>query len=316
MADDDVAGLGGVNPAVPASSGPAESYDPIIIRKKVDTEVREVVFDLTNEIIADIDANFKDDFPSLLDDFIANGGEIFGIDHPDESALQRFFLPQMINQATGLVNSDFKTWVDSVATVKGSVDVPTITDMPKIFTAIGELREALYKQTHKSGSVFILCTPRIANYIAGTLGMTSSNGSDALEMGKPRQSNKVNGFVGQFGDIYVYQSDYKNDTTGGDAGTTEVDGQIIMGFDGENGPNTASVFYTPYKEYLVQGGDDFYTGQSNVFFRVRDTWTLNPLDTYDKSISDPAFDPSDPNLVNKSQYVVKANFTFGETAIV
>jgi hypothetical protein len=214
------------------------------------------------------------------------------------------------------VNNDFKLWLDSVATVKGAVDVPTINDMPKIFTAIGELREALHKQTHKSGSVFIICTPRIANYISGTLGMTSSNGSNALEMGKPRQTNKLNGFVGQFGDVYVYQSDYDGTVTGGTSGTTEIDGHIIMGFDGENGPNTASVFYTPYKEYLIQGGSDYYTGQSNIFFRIRDAWTLNPLDTYDKaSITDPEFDDTVPGLANKSQYVVKATFTFGETAI-
>ena len=295
---------------------PVRDYDPIIVRRMIKTDVREIIFDMTNEIITDVSRLFRDDFPALMRKFIENGGEVYGIDVSDiDNALQRFFLPQMISAVIRKTNKDFTTWVDSVATVKGTVDIPTLSAMPNLFTAIGELRESLYKSTHKSGSVFILCTPRIANYISGSLGMTSSNGSDVLEQGKPRQTTKMNGFVGQYGDIYVYQYDYKGDVTGGDGASTEADGSIIMGFDGENGPNTASVYYSPYKEYLVQGGDDYETGHSNIFFRVRDAWDVNPLDTFDKSISDSEYDQNDPSLANKSQYLVKVNVTFGETAI-
>jgi hypothetical protein len=132
--------------------------------------------------------------------------------------------------------------------------------------------------------------------------MTNSNGGFFLEKGKPNQSPFLNGFVGQFGDVKVYQ--YRGSRTD----TTE---NIIMGFDGENGPNTASIYYTPYKEYLIQGGDDYTTGHSQVFFRVRDGWDVNPQDTFDKSQTTPDEDVRGPS----SQYLVKAVFDITEKAI-
>jgi hypothetical protein len=234
----DIASLDGENPAVPAYDVTPTPEDPVIIRRMVETEVREVVFDMTNEVIQDIEALFRNDFPQLLRTFIENGGELFGFPESDsDTGAASFFLPQMMNKAVTKINTDFIEWADSAASVLGDVDIPTIDDMARIFTAIGEMREALANETKKSGSVFILCTPRIANYLSGTLGMTMSNGGEILERGKPNQSPNLNGFIGQYGDVKIYQYRGARTATGD---------SIIMGFDGSNGPNTASVYYHPY----------------------------------------------------------------------
>jgi len=296
------------NPAIPAGTSPVTPEDPVIIRRLVETEVREVIFDLSNEAIQDLNSLFSSDFPGLLDKFIEQGGELFGFDTNTDylsASLESFFLPQMISKIATKINEDFINWADQTATSLGTVDIPTIDKMPNIFVAIGEMRKALAEQTNKSGSIFIIATPRIANYIAGTLGMTMSNGSDALEIGKPNQNPHLNGFIGQYGDIKVYQ--YRGTRT-------NPEETIIIGFDGSNGPNTASVYYHPYKEYIIQGGDNYMTGHSNIFYRVRDTWGVNPLDTFDKSQTDPIIDPG--ITTGTSQYLVRADFTFGETVII
>lgn len=299
-ADED--GLGGTIPAeVPTDTTP-QPEDPVIIRRLVETDVREVVFDLTNEAIQDINALFSSDFPDLLQKFIQEGGELYGFPESDtDTGMSNFFLPQMMNKATQKINTDFIEWVDTTSRPLGTVTIASLNDMPTIFTAIGEMRETLSTNTNKSGSVFILCTPRIANYIAGTLGMTNSNGGEVLERGKPNQNPHLNGFIGQFGDVKVYQ--YRGSRT-------DTSDSIVMGFDGDNGPNTASVYYHPYKEYLIQGGDNYMTGHSNIFYRVRDTWGVNPLDTFNKSFTSPDGPPTDT-----SDYLVKATFDIQQKAI-
>ncbi len=301
----DEAGLDGTIAPVFPTDTPDNDEDPLIIRRLVETEVREVVFDMTNEVIEDIKRLFGEDFPQLLQKFINQGGELYGFESNTDvlsGTLESFFLPQMMNKSVSKINSDFIEWADSTAKNIGTATIITLADMPTIFTAIGEMRETLSKETNKSGSVFILCTPRIANYIAGTLGMTNSNGSEVLERGKPNQNPHLNGFIGQFGDIKVYQ--YRGPRS-------DTQESIIIGFDGENGPNTASVYYHPYKEYIIQGGDDYMTGQSSVFYRVRDAWGVNPLDTFDGLQTDPITVP----VSGESQYLIKANFDIVERAI-
>jgi len=297
------------NIAVPATDTPANPEDPVIIRRLVETDIREIIFDLTNEVIYDIQKLFQNDFPNLIKAFINRGGELYGFPESNtDTGLTNFFLGQMMSKAVTKINTDFIEWADSASTVLGQVTIADLTEMSNIFTAIGEMREALGNQTGKSGSVFILATPRIANYIAGTLGMTNSNGSIVLEKGKPNQTSYLNGFIGQFGDVKVYQ--YRGSRT-------DTSDSIIMGFDGENGPNTASIYYHPYKEYLIQGGDNYNTGHSNVFFRVRDTWGVNPLDTFDNTQTSPIQDPGNnlPNISNTAKYLVKATFDIQAKAI-
>ena len=296
-------GLNGRVPAVQATPTPPSDEDAVIIRRLIETQTREVSFDMTNEVIQDINTLFGNDFPDLLQKFINEGGELYGFgSNPDTfTILESFFLPQLMNKATTKINTDFLNYLDTVATNLGTVTIDTLDKMSVIFTAIGEMREALAENTNKSGSVFIVCTPRIANYIAGTLGMTSSNGGFFLEKGKPNQNPHLNGFVGQFGDVKVYQ--YRGVRP-------DTEESIIMGFDGENGPNTASIYYTPFKEYIIQGGDDYMTGQSTVFYRVRDAWDVNPLDTFDGAQTSPIDVPT-----GTAKYLVKANFSIAEKAI-
>jgi len=310
MTDSDQDGLNGAIPAETASNAPADDTDPVIVRRMVETETREVIFNLTNEVIYDIQKLFKDDFPNLLQKFIQNGGELYGFPESDtDTGLKNFFLGQMMSVATKKINTDFINWANSTAKNIGTVTIPESKDMHLIFNAIGELRESLSEQTNKSGSIFVITSPRIANYIAGTLGMTNSNGGYFLEKGKPNQNSHLNGFVGQYGDVKVYQYRGDRDFVG-----EEV---MILGFDGENGPNTSSVYYHPYKEYLIQGGDDYQTGHSNVFYRVRDTWGTNPLDTFDQSQTNPIMDPgnNNPSMTGTSQFLVKAVFNIQERII-
>jgi hypothetical protein len=198
--------------------------------------------------------------------------------------------------------------------------------MVLLFTAIGELREALYKSTHKSGSIFCLCSPRIASFVSTTLGATMSNNSDLLEVGRPKQSTKKNGFVLSAGDIDFYEHDFHKNVTGGWAdpslpapvppvSTTEMDGVMIVGFQGSNGPNAASVFFSPYREYLVAGGADYETGQSSVFFRMRSAWATNPLDTFDRTILSPEI-IDDASTDGRSQFLMRTDVVFASSMIV
>jgi hypothetical protein len=304
MTDIDEDGLGGYTPAVPSQDAPPTDNDPVIIRKKVQTDVREVIFDITNETIQDIQSMFGEDFPKLLRNFLANNGEVYGMEMSDTDTLTAsFFLPQMTSLAIKKVNTDFINWILTRYYNYGTVDIATVADQYKIFNAIGELREKLFVDSNKSGNVFVLTSPRIANYIASTIGMTSSNGAEVFESGKPKQTTRKYGFVGQYGDVDVYQANFSNDI-------------IIMGYTGDNGPNTASIYYTPYKEYIIQGGDDYETGHSNVFFRIRDAWTTNPQDTYRGLVSTPEFDENDPALDNQSSYLVGCTVTFNESVII
>jgi hypothetical protein len=221
---------------------------------------------------------------------------------------------------TTKINYDFVEWMSTVATNKGSATIASWTEMTKITTIMAELKEALYKNTHKSGSYWVLVSPRIASYLNSTLSSNLDNLSLTSGVMTGRANNFENGFVTIIGDIEVYQHDFNEATdsplvTGGVVDNAETDTVIYMGYRG--GPGTASVYYTPYNEYIVQGGEDYMTGQSNVFYRVRDSWETNPLDTYDRtSVTDPVIefggdptDMTDPKEKNKSQYIVKANIT-------
>ena len=143
-----------------------------------------------------------------------------------------------------------------------------------------------------------------------------NNGADIFNVGRPIPNNKMNSYVMTMGDIEVYQYDSDGTVTGGSQGTTETSGRIYMGYMGDT-PNSASIYYTPYKEYFIKGGDDYNTGQSMIAYRIRDHWSTNPLDTYDKSIDNVEIENSTTNPVgtNSSQFVVHADITFGENLI-
>ena len=297
------------HPATPPVTVPDAPEDQIITRKLVETEIREVVLDFTNEAIEDINRLFGDNFADYYDRYQKSGGEIW---EGPNGEIANFFLQLGQQRMTSKINKDFISWLGRTATNKGNALISTYAEMANIFGIIGELRESLYKSTHKSGSYWILVTPRIAGFLASTVGSSMNNGADVFNKGRTAPTNRKNGYVMTMGDIDVYQFDSLNDVTGGTGASSEMTGEIYMGFTG--GPGVSSVYYMPYKEYLVQGGDDYYSGQSSVFYRVRDAWTTNPLDTFDQSQTRPELPntPTSPRESNLSQFIVKADITFGE----
>ncbi len=288
--------------------------DFIITRKPVVTDVREVILDSTNEVIYDVNSLFGDRFPEVLQSFLESGGLIY----PDGNGntVDNFFLSVSLNRIIRKTNTDFTTWLSTEASIKGSTTINTYDDMARIFGVIGELREALYKQTKKISRVWILVTPRIAGFLSSTVGSTMSNGADIFNQGRIIPSNRTPNYVMTMGDIDVYQYDPFNNVTGGSSNTTETNGRIYMGYIG--GPNVSSIIYAPYREYFIKGGDDYRTGQSSIFYRIRDTWETNSQDTYDivsVDNTDISQSTTDPRGTNKSQYIVAADITFNENLV-
>lgn len=300
------------HPNNPPNTVPDDPKDQIVTRKLVETEIREVLLDFTNEAIEDINRLFGDNFADYYDQYQRSGGEVW---EGQNGEMANFFLELGQQRMTAKINKDYTDWLQLAATKKGQATIATYSEMANIYGIIGELRESLYKSTHKSGACWILVTPKIAAFLSSTVGSTMNNSAAVYNVGRRIASNKQNGYVMTMGDIDVYQYDKFHDVTGGDFGDSELTGEIFMGFTG--GPGVSSVIYMPYKEYLVQGGGDYYTGQSSVFYRVRDAWCTNPLDTFDQSQIIPELDnrPAPPREANLSQYIMKVDITFGERLI-
>lgn len=286
--------------------------DVVMLRKFVQTKVREVKLEMTNETIQDIQALFGSSFPSNYSKFLASGGEVW--DGPN-APLARFFLSMARQRIISKINTDFVTWVESVSTKKGKADIATWGDMHEIIGIISELREALFKNTGKSSSYWLLVSPKIAAFLSTFYGR-QHNDSALYTQGRRFPNNYENGYVTTIGDIQVFQYDFYDDlVTGGTESDSESEGKMFMGYKG--GAGTSSVYYTPYNEYIVQGGEDFSTGQASVFYRVRDSWETNPLDTYDETLTEPELGTLTqpvPNP-NKSQYIVSVDLTFGSKLI-
>lgn len=282
------------SPAQPAA--PDTPLDPIITRILVKTQERKVLLSVTNEVEQDI-LNLFDDSPS-------------GINFADrDEDVAKVFLEYGTFHLNNQINNDFMTWLSSVATIKGSTNILNYSDMDKIHGVIGELKESLFKQAGKSSRTWIIVSPRIAHYLSTIDGFINHNKSVWFNKGRIDPKTSINPYVGSFGDTDVYT--YTNTLLpGGQAGTTETTGEIYMGLLG--GPNVSSIFYTPYKRYIVKSGDDPFTGHSVMWFKVRDNWILNPQDTLDQTLTSPDI----PSPANNSRFVVKANITFGENLLV
>ncbi len=297
------------------TSMPGNATDEVITRKFIETQTREIEMDITNEVVEDISRLFGTHFDDNFNKFQMSGGEVW--DGPN-GPLATFFLYIGMQRMTSKINTDFITWLSQISTMKGTAVITQYSEMAKIYGIIGELREALYKNTKKSGRCWILVSPKIAAFLSSTLGSTMNNSADAYNQGKREVTNLENGYVLTMGDIEVYQYNFYGtpEVTGGTQADTEDAGVIYMGYTG--GPGVSSIFYSPYKEYIVQGGEDYQSGQSNIFYRVRDEWSTNPLDTYDKSQSSVILpDGTIPDITkdNKSQFVVGVDITFNEKLI-
>jgi hypothetical protein len=207
------------------------------------------------------------------------------------------------------INSDFITFLQTAASHKGSTVIDTYNDMHKIFGVIGELREALSKSTSKSGKPWIIVTPRIAAFISSTVGFISHNNAKWFNKGRIDPSTSINPYIGTYGDIDVYTHLPAGGHPGSSTPSTETAGEIIMGYTG--GPSISSIYYTPYKKYIVRGGSDPQSGQSTIFYRIRDSWTTNPQDTRDHTTT--STEITTPN--GDSKYLVRADLTFSEALL-
>jgi len=294
--------------------------DITILRKLVQTEIREVKLDVTNETAEDINNLFGTNFKTSYAKFIQSGGEIW--DGPN-GPLAKFFLSIARRRMTDKINKDFTDWIDTVATRKGQLTISAWDENAKLIGVIAELREALFKNSGVSAPHWLLTTPKIASLLATQLSFNVNNSPSVTGYSTAAaEINSKRGYIATVGNIDIYQYDFLHDTsdpivTGGTVSDSEDTGVIYMGFKG--GPDTSSVYYMPYNEYIVQGGEDYSTGQSNVYYRVRDAWSTNPLDTYDiNSVTSPVIEldqagnpiTPDTRTDKKSQFIVKAEITF------
>jgi len=288
------------NPDYPATpnnpASPDTPDDLIVTRSLIQTSERGVNISVTNEVEHDVMTLFN---PTL------SNTEFYG---GENGKIGQFFLEYGNWRLNNKTNADFMNWLDGVCTVKGSATIDNYAEMDKILGIIGELKEALFKQSGKSGRTWIIVTPRIANYLSTVNGFVNHNNSEWFMNGRKIPSTSINPYVGTFGDtdVFVYNS---SSLAGGTSATTETSGEIFMGLLG--GPGTSSIFYTPYKKFVIKGGSDSYTGQSVMFFRIRDAWMLNPQDTLDENTT--GTELPEPN--NNSKFVVKADISFTETLL-
>jgi len=287
------------NPEGTPTTASVTEKDLTIERKEIITGLREVMMNITNEVEQDINTLFAGDFAEEYEDYMLYGPS-------DDNSISTFFIAYATWKMTQKTDKEFMEWLEGRATNIGTLTVPSYNDMNLIFGAIGELIEKLYLDNDRSGSTWVIVPPRVASWLTSTLGVNQDK-----ELLKAVRDIKLDPISGQsadpiqatavlkMGNIEVYQSSDM---------TTDAMYAGIIG-----GPNDSSIFYNPYKEYFVQGGSDYKTGQSNVFFRLRDSWTTNPLEKELISSENPR--PSTSG-VTKSSYVVSCNLDLSGTSVL
>ena len=210
----------------------------------------------------------------------------------DQEKLSKFFFDYGSTQMVKKTNKAFTDYLGTVATQLGGVTI-AVNDIvsAKLSIVLGEMQGALIGGRKKvAGRFWIIADASIASIIGSVSGISNDDIPDRIP------STLENTFVTTVGNVDVYASP---DIT---------DGTVYMGVIG-NG-NISSIYYTPYNEYMVHGGSDPYHGQSNVFFRVRDDWCTNPLDTFTNTQPNGTNSSIDEDAVaNKSDYIVSAVVT-------
>ena len=172
---------------------PVLPEDLVIVRKYVETEVREAAISTTNEIEQDIMALFGDDFNNLPgpDTALQHKGE-----ETESDKVAAYFLEYGEWNLISKINNDFVSYLQTAASNKGSVTIDTYNDMHKILGVIGELREALSKSTGKNGKPWIIVTPRIAAFISSTVGFISHNKGAWYNENRVDPNTSINPYVG------------------------------------------------------------------------------------------------------------------------
>lgn len=251
-------------------TGTAGTDDLQITRTPVVTGIREIKIDCTNELVQDVERLFGDEFDKIYRDFLFYDGTDVDMENPLElntnddivdQKLAKFFIEYATWRMSRETNIDFITWLGTVATDVGAYDITDFDDIGNLKGVIAEMKEYLY-QTGKTGRTWVLASPKIIDYLLMT-STTCAPDNKNTRKGKRIPTSIDYNYVFSCGEIDYYQD-------------INITDKIYAGLSG--GAGITSVFYTPYKEYFVQGGEDFQTGQSNVWFRIRDDWVTNPLD--------------------------------------
>lgn len=270
----------GVNSAIPHDT----SEDFMIARKAVSTGLREVKIDMTTAVEEDVIALFGDHFEDKYHTFL---------DPSTEGKLDKvatFFFEYASTQMVKKTNAAFTTYLNTIASDIGVVTLASSDDSSTILSLVlSEMQSSLMTKRKKmAGRFWLICSPEVAAMIS-TLG-DIFNGTSTAHNTAP--SSIENTYVTTMGNMDIYMSP--------DVGA----GDMFMGILGN--ANIASIYYNPYKEYMINGGADVYTGINNIFFRARDAWSTNPVDTFGDS--QPASTTNDEVVESAaSDYVVKAN---------
>ena len=257
-----------------------------VARKPINTTLREIVINTSNEVEQDIKALFGSDYTSAYEDIeIAGSGE--------KKNVAKFFNEFAFSEMVKKTNSDFTAFLEQYATDLGTIAM-TGGESDKLLAVLGELQAGLMTSRKKfGGRVWVVCSPITAGILSGVKGAYDNENSEFSKVQRPNSYD--NTYVTTLGNMDVYVSPYMS-----------ANEKIIMGITG--GPNSSSVYYTPYKEYIAVGGSDVNTGHNNFFYRVRDAWETNPLDTYGNT--EPATGTEVTPVDNQSDFLVSANITY------
>lgn len=253
--------------------------DLAITRKTVTTGLREVTLDFSDEVVQDINNLFGPQFSKNYKEYLFYDGSDVEFVNPFETTtktingsyeqtqdgkLAEFFINFATWRMSRKTNIDFTTWLGTVATDMGAFTIADGTEILNLKAAIGEMKAKVYTDTQKTSRTWVLSDPKTINYLL--LSSTTCAPDNKMARKGKRSPNAIDyNYVFTCGETDYYQD------------INIPVGEIYVGITG--GPNESSIYYTPYKEYFIQGGEDYQTGQSNIFFRLRDDWVTNPIDT-------------------------------------
>lgn len=268
-------------------SGPgvnAGADDLQITRRSVETGLRQVTVDVTDEVYQDITSLFGPEFNELYKDYLMYDGKPYDTNNPmfvksTKEELANFFISYATWKMSRQTNTEFIAWMALQATEMGTVTPLATEGMDALKFVVAEMLAKVYEDTGKAGRTWVLSSPKIINLLMMVMKISGPSSSNYINRRVPTAQDY--NYVFTMGNTDFYQD--------ADAALEDT---IYAGIVG--GADSSSIFYSPYKEYFIAGGEDYNTGQSNVFFRLRDAWTTNPLDSSDNDDS------------NDSDYIVTA----------
>lgn len=230
--------------------------DFMIARKEVTASLREVKIDMTTSVEQDVlslfGGHFEEDYHTFLDP--TTEGKV--------EKVARFFFEYCATQMVKKTNKAFTDYLGTIASNLGTATLTVADSDKQIPFILGEMQSSLMgKRSKVAGRFWIICSPAVAALISSYGDIF--HGEEA-HLHSP--SSTENTFVTTMGNMDIYMS-------------PDVEaGTIYMGVLGN--ANVSSIYYNPYNEYMINGGADVRTGINNIFFRVRDAWSTNPVDTF------------------------------------